>query len=68
MVQSLNKVNKNEGYSVKEELNKVQFIRIQRIANMNIIFYLPNPSTVHNTSFKGCRRVMPGDTINITSI
>ena len=31
-------------------------------------FYLPDPSTMQNMSFKGRRRVMPGETINITSI
>ena len=32
-----------------------------------VFFYLPDPSTVVNTSFKCCRRVTLGETINITS-
>ena len=31
-------------------------------------FYLPDPSTIQNMSFKGHRRVMLDETINIPSI
>ena len=50
---------------VKQFLFDVKFIRKW---SSPFLFYLPDPSTMQNMSFKGIRRVMPGETINITSI
>ena len=34
---------------------------------VRFFFYLPDPSTMQNLAFKGRRKVLPGETINITS-
>ena len=39
-----------------------------KVGGTGIFFFLPDPSTMQNLSFKGCRRFMPGKTINITFI